>query len=440
MSKMEKNQEGQALLFVIVALTVALAVGVSTAFRTLSSVSRVTTTDTSVRVLAAAEGGLEHFLSYSTSELATAVNTCDSLDTPDTDCIVEFTPIDTDSITARAIVMVEEFRGDPDDSYRFRTHVNQGEAITLNLAGYNNTPGFIDVCWLGNSDIFFTYFDGPTISNWTLSDDVSGQGVLCPLGNCFSGSSHVQNTVDAFAPESCLALGPSYHGYRFNLRASTTNVTLERGLSLIPLNSGVSLVAKNPSDPGTFPQLLGYRITSRGELLEDATVKTTKTVTVTRSLPYLSANLLFGLFADGGISTESSYMEPKACQTCACEGTGYEKISCGGGIVYVDCATDKCWTPTASKAYNWSSAMDYCSNLSYAGYDDWVLPYDTTLLDLCNSSLCSGSGPCFGDDGVGTHYWSSRVFGSGISYYVNFNPCQRNWVADTIAKYVRCTR
>ena len=61
--------DGQALLFVIVAMTVALAVGVNVSLRTLSSVSRTAQSDTSERVLAAAEGGAESFIKLSVGQL-----------------------------------------------------------------------------------------------------------------------------------------------------------------------------------------------------------------------------------------------------------------------------------------------------------------------------------------------------------------------------------
>ena len=113
------SESGQALLFVIVALTVALAVGVSTAFRTLSSVFRITTTDTSSRVLAAAEGGLEHFLAYSSVDLASYAGVCTSLDYDDypegadSPCVVDFAPVSTDNTEAHAVVKIEAFYGDP---------------------------------------------------------------------------------------------------------------------------------------------------------------------------------------------------------------------------------------------------------------------------------------------------------------------------------------
>lgn len=56
-------QKGQTLLFVIVSVTIALAVGIAVSTRTLSSLRRSARSDTSARVIAAAEAGIENLLS-----------------------------------------------------------------------------------------------------------------------------------------------------------------------------------------------------------------------------------------------------------------------------------------------------------------------------------------------------------------------------------------
>ncbi len=66
---MNRNQKGQTLLFVIVAVTIAMAVGVAVSTRTIQSLKRVARTDTSARVIAAAEGGIENLLGRNYSQL-----------------------------------------------------------------------------------------------------------------------------------------------------------------------------------------------------------------------------------------------------------------------------------------------------------------------------------------------------------------------------------
>ena len=54
-----RNEKGQALLFVVVAMTIALSIGINASVRTITSLSRTTRTYTASRALAAAEGGIE---------------------------------------------------------------------------------------------------------------------------------------------------------------------------------------------------------------------------------------------------------------------------------------------------------------------------------------------------------------------------------------------
>ena len=71
------NEKGQTLLFVIVAVTIAMAVGVAVSTRTIQSLKRVARTDTSARVIAAAEGGIENLLGRNYSQLDGAIAVLD---------------------------------------------------------------------------------------------------------------------------------------------------------------------------------------------------------------------------------------------------------------------------------------------------------------------------------------------------------------------------
>lgn len=312
----QKKEGGQALLLVVVALSVALAVGVSTALRTLSSVSRVTTTDTAVRVRAVAEGGLEHFLSYSEEQLHNLTSSCTTNDyaTANPACVVNFSPIATDPVTSHAVVKVEEFFGDSQDAYRYRVQVSKEDFTTVNLEGFT---GNLNLCWLGDSDLFFNYFDGDNISNWELGGSLSGknQGILCAkdaTGGCFSGSSNVYGVTNVTSvPSACSSLGSNFRGYTFVIPSHSSTGTLQKGLAVSPLNSSAFLVfqATQGGAAVPFPNSVGYRITSKGELLENSKITTTKLVSAVKSHPFLSPNLFFGLFAEGGFVSSGEHME-----------------------------------------------------------------------------------------------------------------------------------
>ncbi len=147
--------------------------------------------------------------------------------------------------------------------------------------------------------------------------------------------------------------------------------------------------------------------------------------------------------------------------SCACTGTGYKMYIYNGDKVYVDCNTDKCWTPASDSIYTWGGrgtneptdscvgiadrpACNYCDNLDYGGFTDWVLPDSTTLQNLCNSAFCPST--CFGGDGSTDSYWSSTEFsgneGAYAAYYVNFGTCGLPGYGDIKLStyYVRCVR
>ncbi|MFZ2455970.1 MAG: hypothetical protein WAX07_05800 [Candidatus Altiarchaeia archaeon] len=112
------------------------------------------------------------------------------------------------------------------------------------------------------------------------------------------------------------------------------------------------------------------------------------------------------------------------CEDCTCSGTGYESKTLGGVTVYVDCNKDKCWTPTITKTWGPTGgakascigagssypACNYCDNLVYGGFTDWILPNKTDLKALCATTTVCPDPPntCFGGDGVSGYYWSSR--------------------------------
>jgi hypothetical protein len=75
-----------------------------------------------------------------------------------------------------------------------------------------------------------------------------------------------------------------------------------------------------------------------------------------------------------------------------------------GDRILVDCETEKYWTDKAFFPYSWGPpwvkvthsciqkgpnfpASDYCDELEYGGYTDWILPDTGTLLAFANSGL-----------------------------------------------------
>ncbi len=138
---------------------------------------------------------------------------------------------------------------------------------------------------------------------------------------------------------------------------------------------------------------------------------------------------------------------------CVCDGTSYQEINREGDTVYVDCNTDKCWTPTQGE-YPWSAnlsdasscvgqgsdfeACHHCDTLTHGGFDDWYLPSKSTLRNLCNSGSCSDT--CFGGDGFSANYRSSTEYDSTHAWNVGFYGCSTFTANKDFAYYVRCVR
>lgn len=84
----------------------------------------------------------------------------------------------------------------------------------------------------------------------------------------------------------------------------------------------------------------------------------------------------------------------------------------------------------------WSGAMEYCENLSLAGFNDWKLPSDETLKTLSvHKKLLR--------NGMNSYYWSSSSVEhfENLAWGVSFNAEGYSYTDAKIYEgYVRCVR
>lgn len=154
-NKLVNNEKGQALAFAVAVMVIALALGVGISLRTLSTVSRVTNTDTSARVLAAAEGGIENFLVRPFNELATLADSGDVT-------VIDYSSgqSSTDPIFTNASVTVDYF-GSTQYPNGFDFTAENGQTYDVRMGSYASNS--IEVCWQSvntnnGSDLYYTSY------------------------------------------------------------------------------------------------------------------------------------------------------------------------------------------------------------------------------------------------------------------------------------------
>jgi len=164
------NNKGQALLFVVVALTISMVVGVSVATRTLSMTKRVSSTDTLAKVYYAAEAGIERFVSRPVSELAAMVaggncgNTSSTWSSAEGACI--FTLGDTSEIATDTSVTVDLVSANESDPERYEIRLKNGAFSGIAMSGYSGNQ--VTLCWAdsnnaSNTALYYTLWSSDAL-------------------------------------------------------------------------------------------------------------------------------------------------------------------------------------------------------------------------------------------------------------------------------------
>ena len=281
------NESGQTLLFVVVAMTIALSIGINASVKTLTSLSRTSRTDTASRALAAAEGGIERYLALSPNQLEEAVSgSCPQGDYQyqggydnGPACRIEFDDI-SDILVSQAYVSVERYTP---TFYPFT--LESGQVKEVNLYD-DNTDTFysdnhIEICWNSNpdSDIMYISYN---------SSGIQERGGL--EGNDSPGAPY---TTEGFT-----TAGGGHDGYN-----NCETVDIGNNIYGLRIRSigGESDVAVFPT-PGNILPLQGYKIISIGKLEQDQAVTATRVIRIIKTLPYLPVSFDYALYSQGGVS------------------------------------------------------------------------------------------------------------------------------------------
>jgi len=292
---MLKNQKGQVLLFVIVGLTISMVIGISVAVRSLNSSARVTRTDSSSRVTAAAEGGIERFLALSIVELENIISGGDcptGTQKVNNECVVTYSNNGgdtTDPIVGQARVTVSRFSNNLTNPNRYEFKIDRGNVKEIVLNGYTSSNANLLLCWKSDTnttsaaDLYYTIYDatGNRLKRGLTSSPAR------------PGGTYVTSS-DGFSNPNSTALCPSGYSYGYSIYVNSTDYGLR--IKSLYSNTAVTVV---PQGNGVLPTQ-GYLIKSIGELVNQRdvnAVKQIKTISVYKSLPYLPATFDFALYS-----------------------------------------------------------------------------------------------------------------------------------------------
>ncbi len=185
-------RSGQALIVVLLLLTVLIVVGLSVASRSVTEVSLTTTEEESSRALSAAEAGVEAVINKSASAVKTDVGP---------------TPGDQNYTVGTQTATTNT------DTVTFPDLLKSGDSVTLNLTGYN-PPGIFKICWGDSSitagpfpalEVILYYYDNApgvnkfsqTRNIWEATDsqfsasNVASPAVGCPTDRGYKYSTDV---------------------------------------------------------------------------------------------------------------------------------------------------------------------------------------------------------------------------------------------------------
>lgn len=118
----------------------------------------------------------------------------------------------------------------------------------------------------------------------------------------------------------------------------------------------------------------------------------------------------------------------------------FNSTTVNGDVIVTDTKLGLIWQKTYVSSKTWQQALDYCENLTYAGYFDWRLPNKNELISLINYEI-SRSPRSFFPDMPNSSFWSSStyVYDTNNAWYVSPNGTVNHY-SKTIFFDVRCVR
>lgn len=278
------GNKGQALVFVILLMSIALAVGTSISSRTISSIRRTTNIDSAQRARAAATAGVEFYLSKSGSALETAItsNGGSASGCPSTTNSIVYPsqssePLSekTDNVDTSVQVRIGRYGclNNPSDP-PFTVAIAKDNLLELKLGGGGGSNS-VDICFTSASpasSLYLTLISG-TSPNYSIKKYGYNQAGV-------SSSNNFQSTTSN-GTDSCI------NSSNFDLGS---NPQILRILSLYNSSTVKIKTLGNYNLP-----FQGYTISATATV--GGPNGTVKTVNATKSLPYLPVPFNFGVYS-----------------------------------------------------------------------------------------------------------------------------------------------
>lgn len=118
----------------------------------------------------------------------------------------------------------------------------------------------------------------------------------------------------------------------------------------------------------------------------------------------------------------------------------FNSATVNGDVIVTDTKTGLIWQKTYESGKTWEEALDYCEDLTYAGYSDWRLPDKNELASLVNYEKYNPASDF--PDMPSQSFWSSSTYvvSTNHAWYVDFNSGDVSGSNKTGTSYVRCVR
>lgn len=291
-TKIMYGNAGQALLFVVVALTISTVVGVAVATRTLSVTKRVSSTDTYAKVYYAAEAGIERFINRPAIELLSLANNegtyCSSVGASHSsttgNCVFTLgqdTSIPT--VTEVDVTFISYNESTPSNHYS--VGIRDGAFSTIYLAGYSGSS--VRVCWKGKLVSTALYY-----TLWSNSALMS-KGLYLP-----TPPASLLPSIKTTGTTTASNYSGYYSGDLYKWCFSVSPVTNAAFLNVMSVG-GESTVAFFPVG-GDLPNQ-GFRIISKASLAQGSQIQVTKIIESVKSFNHAPGFFDSAIYAQGDI-------------------------------------------------------------------------------------------------------------------------------------------